>query len=543
VRSHQHRHPTGEPSLAPERANLAAAAPARAASLHHLASRAIMQRATAAPGSLGAAELLSIQRTLGNNAAGAMLGRAPVQAKLIVSAPGDRYEREADRIADVVMRSNDEPAEPHLSPSVMPEPNTSQASEGSIAAAGDFAHQLQASRGRPLPPALRKQFEAKMDADFSGVRVHTDAAAGRLSRAIQAQAFTRGPHIFVGAGHYAPGTAAGQRLLAHELAHVVQQGAATATTASMSQLATQPKAAARASRSLAAESVSANEPGAPGGRALKFSQMAQAGAERIIQRKIEKGKLNLVGEKHSESDLRRDNEKYMLERDYEFNQRTQYWQEGDFRGRKERYGDSPNYRVLQSAAVLLQSVRVFRECVGRIIDVGDVERLKAAGVLKTVPITEMRTPYDRFKSSVEFCVSQEEEDKELTAEANDIVAFLGDDLDNIQKEGDLQDLQAGELKGALNDLSKKASEWQTWTELLLRRYNFDPKNGPQKIIESVSLERSRFMLEVAKDSPQTGVWKVGEDHMKDMKKLLSDGTDNPTLTTREEFNKQYFPAM
>jgi hypothetical protein len=51
------------------------------------------------------------------------------------------------------------------------------------------------------------------------------------------------------------------------------------------------------------------------------------------------------------------------------------------------------------------------------------------------------------------------------------------------------------------------------------------------------------MLEVAKDSPQTGVWKVGEDHLKDMKKLLSDGTDNPTLTTREEFNKQSFPAM
>jgi hypothetical protein len=222
----QRQRQSREASVTPQRANPAAAVPARSAAVLRHAPGAVVQRAMAAPHSLQPSEFLAIQRTLGNNAAGTMLGRTPVQAKLTINAPGDRWEREANRIADSVMLSKDEPAGPQHSPSVMPEQNTTQVSEGSVAAAEDFAHQLQASQGRLLPPALRERFEGKLGADFGGVRVHTDAAAGRLSGAIQAQAFTRGPDIFVGPGHYAPGTAAGQRLLAHELAHVVQQGAA-----------------------------------------------------------------------------------------------------------------------------------------------------------------------------------------------------------------------------------------------------------------------------------------------------------------------------
>jgi hypothetical protein len=120
----------------------------------------------------------------------------------------------------------------------------------------------------------------------------------------------------------------------------------------------------------------------------------------------------------------------MLERDYDFDRRTQYWQESDFRGKDRRYGDSPNYRVLQSAAVLLTSVHAVREWVQKIMHSADVEQLKRAGVLKSNPIMEMRAPYDGFTSYVKFCVDQEEEDKVLTAEANDIITFLGEDLDN-----------------------------------------------------------------------------------------------------------------
>jgi hypothetical protein len=184
----------------------------------------------AAPGSLRPAELMAMQRMLGNRAAGAMLGRAPMQAKLIVNAPGDRYEREADRVADAVMRmpvTRDETPRPAHS-SAMITPLSAGTGGGRFAAGEDFAQRLQASqgRGRPLPPSLRETFETRFGTDFSGVRIHSDAEAGRLSQAIQAQAFTRGSDIFLGTGESATATTAGQRLLAHELTHVVQQGVA-----------------------------------------------------------------------------------------------------------------------------------------------------------------------------------------------------------------------------------------------------------------------------------------------------------------------------
>lgn len=63
-----------------------------------------------------------------------------------------------------------------------------------------------------------------MGADLSGVRVHEGAAADELCSAFGARAFTLGTDIVIADGAYAPGTAAGRHLLAHELAHVVQQG-------------------------------------------------------------------------------------------------------------------------------------------------------------------------------------------------------------------------------------------------------------------------------------------------------------------------------
>jgi len=143
-----------------------------------------------------------MQRTLGNRTVGAMLGRQPVQAKLIVNAPGDEYEREADRVADAVMRAPAMPREEipgaEHSPTVMIKPAVETGGDGNIAAGEDFARQLRASRGRgrPLPPSLRGTLETRFGADFGGVRVHSDAEARQLSQAIQAQAFTRGSDIF-----------------------------------------------------------------------------------------------------------------------------------------------------------------------------------------------------------------------------------------------------------------------------------------------------------------------------------------------------------
>ena len=231
---HRGRH-TREPSSAPQRAKLTEVAPVRSGSLRQLPPGAIVQRAMAAPQLLRPDDLMTMQRTLGNRAVGAMVGRVPVQAKLIVNAPDDEYEREAARVADDVMRApamrREETPGPENSPVAMTRPASAHGGDGSFAAGEGFTQRLQArqGRGRPLPPALRDTFETRMSADFSGVRVHSDAEAGQLNQAIQAEAFTWGSDIFLGAGQSAA-TTAGQRLLAHELTHVIQQGVAPPKT-------------------------------------------------------------------------------------------------------------------------------------------------------------------------------------------------------------------------------------------------------------------------------------------------------------------------
>jgi hypothetical protein len=79
------------------------------------------------------------------------------------------------------------------------------------------------SPGQPLDAATRGFFAARFGHDFGNVRVHADAAAAQSARAVNALAYTVGRDVVFGAGQYAPGTRAGQRLLAHELTHVVQQ--------------------------------------------------------------------------------------------------------------------------------------------------------------------------------------------------------------------------------------------------------------------------------------------------------------------------------
>jgi hypothetical protein len=87
--------------------------------------------------------------------------------------------------------------------------------------------QLSAARGRgnPLPEPVRRRMQAGMGADFSGVRIHTDAPAFLMTRLLKARAFASGRDIFFSPNRYAPGTVDGDHLLAHELAHTLQQGA------------------------------------------------------------------------------------------------------------------------------------------------------------------------------------------------------------------------------------------------------------------------------------------------------------------------------
>ncbi|PWV61189.1 DUF4157 domain-containing protein [Plasticicumulans acidivorans] len=85
------------------------------------------------------------------------------------------------------------------------------------------ATQLATHGGEPLGAGLRRDMEARFGHDFSGVRLHTGAAAQTAAAAIDARAYTLGQHIVFGAGAGAPHSASGRRVLAHELVHTLQQ--------------------------------------------------------------------------------------------------------------------------------------------------------------------------------------------------------------------------------------------------------------------------------------------------------------------------------
>jgi len=105
-------------------------------------------------------------------------------------------------------------------------PTNTEAQSTSKQASPDFSARLSARKGggAPLPDASRTQMEQGIGADFSGVRVHTDSEAERMNDDIHAQAFTHGQDVYFNSGKYSPESKEGQRLLAHELTHVVQQG-------------------------------------------------------------------------------------------------------------------------------------------------------------------------------------------------------------------------------------------------------------------------------------------------------------------------------
>ena len=151
-----------------------------------------------------------------------------VQAQLTVGAPGDKFEEEADRVADQVMTMADPAPVQRAEVQEEEEEQVQTAPAGGSAprVTADAAARIHTMRGggHPLPTAERGFFEPRFGVDFGQVRVHHDAHAGETARMVSAKAFTLGSDIVFGASQYAPGTSQGRRLLAHELTHVMQQG-------------------------------------------------------------------------------------------------------------------------------------------------------------------------------------------------------------------------------------------------------------------------------------------------------------------------------
>ncbi|MEM6359200.1 MAG: DUF4157 domain-containing protein [Bacteroidota bacterium] len=171
-----------------------------------------------------------------------------VQPKLEIGKPDDKYEKEADAVADKVMRMPDpsnhvqmkrnngvpdismkcakceEEEKLQMKPSIQRSSN-----DGPQFASNSVAKRLNNSKGggHVLPSSIGYEMGSKIGNDFGAVRIHTDANAIRMNRELGAKAFTHGNDVYFNSGQYNPSSSEGKRLLAHELTHVVQQGNST----------------------------------------------------------------------------------------------------------------------------------------------------------------------------------------------------------------------------------------------------------------------------------------------------------------------------
>ncbi|MES0490102.1 MAG: DUF4157 domain-containing protein [Leptospirales bacterium] len=232
--------------------------------------------------------IMHLQRTIGNQAVGQLVKsgwlqrklqqmqqplRLPpgfgtnVQTKLNIGPPNDKYEQEADTMAEKVVSmdrpqigsddrvGNSAPEESQqifrttLADSITPlQREKKKFEEEGVQKApvkedeklkGKFVQRENFSGnappgvessinsakggGRSLSPGERSYYEPRFGTSFAGVKIHTDSKAAQLSRSVNARAFTVGRDVFFGAGQYSPNTVQGKRLMAHELTHTVQQ--------------------------------------------------------------------------------------------------------------------------------------------------------------------------------------------------------------------------------------------------------------------------------------------------------------------------------
>lgn len=175
------------------------------------ASRGVLQRCSCggAPGPTGECKDCRRKRKLG------------LQARLRVGPAGDRYEREADRIAASLAAGGGAPSSGPLRVTPLVQRNGGSAET----TAPDVVNRVLAEPGRPLDCGTRRYMEAGFGREFGHVRIHAGPRAADAARSVGARAFTVGSDVAFDAGEYRPESTAGRRLLAHELTHTIQQGA------------------------------------------------------------------------------------------------------------------------------------------------------------------------------------------------------------------------------------------------------------------------------------------------------------------------------
>jgi hypothetical protein len=138
----------------------------------------------------------------------AEVGNQEVQRELQTGAPSRAL------VAQVQRHAGNQAVQRLIAPTLQRSADEPELGERIRAAAG---------RGSTLGSDVQRSLESGLGASLSGVRVHADAEADQLSRAVNATAFTTGSDIFFRSGAYQPSTSSGMHLLAHEAAHTVQQ--------------------------------------------------------------------------------------------------------------------------------------------------------------------------------------------------------------------------------------------------------------------------------------------------------------------------------
>ena len=184
-----------------------------------------------------------------------------LQTKLVIGAANDKYEKEADNVAEQVVSQIHSPQDSSTDSESMPnvqkqttlqekkslqtkiQSNQIQRDSSQFRTAllqkmgtnrdeapSDIESSISSAKGsgQKLPNTLRRKMENVMGADFSGVNIHTNENADLLNRSLNARAFTTGQDIFFKKGEYNPDSVEGQKLIAHESTHTIQQGAVPA---------------------------------------------------------------------------------------------------------------------------------------------------------------------------------------------------------------------------------------------------------------------------------------------------------------------------
>jgi hypothetical protein len=186
-----------------------------------------------------------VMRMPDSSVAGISKGNAEIQRKCAECASGQgtcskcaevdgviQRKPIASTITPLVQRQSKEPEEEEEE-TLHRKETSSETSE----AASDLEAQINGVKGggQPLPESVRNYFEPRFGHDFSQVRIHTDARAAASARGEHAHAYTVGQHVVFDAGAYSPATPSGQRFLAHELTHTIQQTRNPGISASMVQ--------------------------------------------------------------------------------------------------------------------------------------------------------------------------------------------------------------------------------------------------------------------------------------------------------------------